>query len=75
MAADSDTIEIDGELLIPVMDYVRFMLAREAANTGFSGADGYWREREREFYASYEQSLYNGRRVSLPNPRPVVPNA
>ena len=74
VSADSDTIEVDGELLTPLLEYTRFLLARDAANTALSGANNYWREREREFFSAYQNELNNGRVVSLPIPKLLVPN-
>ena len=54
VSADSDTIEIDGELLAPVYDKVRSMLAWEQAG-GDPGSD--WATRAREFDLAYRQGI------------------
>jgi hypothetical protein len=75
VSAATDTVEIDGELTAPLLDYSRYLLLEEAANTAGDGARSYLYERSREFLASYERHLYNGSRVRLPNPRLRVPDA
>ena len=64
VSADSDTIEIDGELLAPVYDKVRSMLAWEQAG-GDPGSD--WATRAREFDLAYRQGI-NGSAVIKARP-------
>ena len=75
VSAATDTVEVDGDLVAPLLDYTRYLLLQEAANSSGDGAKGYLQERSREFLQSYELHLYNGHRVKLPNPRLRVPDA
>ena len=75
VSAATDTVEVDGDLVAPLLDYTRYLLLQEAASSSGDGAKGYLQERSREFLQSYEVHLYNGHRVKLPNPRLRVPDA
>jgi hypothetical protein len=75
VSAATDTVEVDGDLAAPLLDYALYLLLEEAANTSGDGARGYLKERSGEFLQSYERHLLNGSRVRLPNPRLRVPDA
>ena len=75
VSAATDTVEVDGDLAAPVIDYALHLLLQEAANSSGDGAKGYLQEKSIEFLQAYELHLYNGHRVKLPNPRMRVPDA
>ena len=52
VSADSDTIEIDGELLVPLYEKVRSMLAWERASR-----DDTWIVRAQEFDRAYLNAI------------------
>ena len=71
VSADSDTIEIDGELLVPVYEKVRSMLAWEKAG---GDVDSTWGRRAREFDLAYRNAINspdiaNARASLVPNRR------
>jgi len=59
VSADSDTIEIDGELLVPLYEKVRSLLAWERAG---GDPDSGWAIRAREFDLAYREAI-NGTAV------------
>jgi hypothetical protein len=71
VSADSDTIEIDGELLVPVYEKVRGMLAWEKAG---GDVDSTWGRRAQEFDLAYRNAINspdiaNARASLVPNRR------
>ena len=69
VSSDSSTIEIDGELLHPVYDRVRMMIAqRMAANNPGSN----WAELARQYEASYTRAV-EGDLVKTSSPLVAVP--
>ena len=71
VSADSDTIEIDGELLVPVYEKVRSMLAWEKAG---GDVDSTWGRRAQEFDLAYRNAINspdiaNARASLVPNRR------
>jgi hypothetical protein len=71
VTADSDTIEIDGELLVPVYEKVRSMLAWEKAG---GDVDSTWGRRAQEFDLAYRNAINspdiaNARASLVPNRR------
>ena len=69
VSSDSSTIEIDGELLHPVYDRVRMMIAqRMAANN--PGSD--WAEMARQYEASYVRAV-EGNLVKVKSPPVAIP--
>lgn len=75
VSADTDTIEIDGELLAPLYDYTRLLMAKQVANESVAGTNDWWARKVREYQASVDRHLNNGRFISLPNVRAKVPDA
>ena len=69
VSSDSSTVEIDGELLHPVYDRVRMMIAqRMAANN--PGSD--WAEMARQYEASYVRAV-EGDLVKVKSPPVAIP--
>ena len=75
VSADTDTLELDGELLEPMYDMVRAELCQEAASVGI------YDEKERAFwfgqaafYRNRGADYIQRRKVSLPNPRIKIPD-
>jgi len=75
VSADTDTIEIDGELLEPMYDAVRAELAQEAASVSVMDTKerDFWFG-QAAFYRDRSRSALIRRHISLPNPRIQVPD-
>jgi len=72
VTADSDTFEVDADLLMPLYDRTRQLLSEDAANSSFSGGREFWRERAAEYRGKWETALtYAGLRqvvqLNVPN--------
>ena len=75
VSADTDTFEVDGELLEPVYDAVRSELCHEAANVGiYSGKEQDFWLGQAGFYRNRSEATITRRRISFPNPRVKVPD-
>ena len=75
VSADTDTFEVDGELLEPVYDAVRAELCHEAANVGiYSGKEQDFWLGQAGFYRNRSEATITRRRISFPNPRVKVPD-
>lgn len=70
VSADTDTIEIDGELLEPLYDFVRSMLCQERAYRRAGEPNQGWLNRADYFDQSYQLAIERGVGVSLGSPRP-----
>jgi hypothetical protein len=75
VSADTDTFEVDGELLEPVYDAVRAELCQEAATVGiYSGKEQEFWLGQSGFYRSRSEQSITRRRISFPNPRVKIPD-
>ena len=75
VSADTDTFEVDGELLEPVYDAVRSELCHEAANVGiYSGKEQDFWLGQAGFYRNRSEATITRRRISFPTPRVKVPD-
>ena len=75
VSADTDTFEVDGELLEPVYDAVRAELCQEAATVGiYSGKEQDFWLSQSGFYRRRSETAITRRRISFPNPRVKVPD-
>ena len=69
VSADSDTVEIDGELLHPLYDKVRQLVALRMAAADPSS---YWTEAARQYEESYVRAV-EGNLVKVKAPPVAVP--
>ena len=75
VSSDTDTFEIDGDLLEPVYDAVRAELLQEVANVGiFKPAEVDFWFKQAAFYRQRSESGLQRRHISVPNPRLKVPD-
>mgnify|MGYP003136072239 CR=1 FL=1 len=75
VSADTDTFEVDGELLEPVYDAVRAEMCQEAATVGiYSGKEQDFWFGQAAFYRNRSESSITRRRISFPNPRIKIPD-
>lgn len=75
VSADTDTFEVDGELLEPVYDAVRAELCQEAATVGiYSGKEQDFWLGQSGFYRNRSEQSITRRRISFPNPRVKIPD-
>jgi hypothetical protein len=75
VSADTDSFEVDGELLEPVYDAVRAELAQETATVGImdSTERDFWFG-QAAFYRNRSTAGISTRHISIPNPRIKVPD-
>lgn len=66
VSADTDTIEIDGELLEPLYNKIRQLICDEKA---MGNAESYWFTQARQFEADYNRAVESGA-VGIRTPRP-----
>jgi hypothetical protein len=72
--ADSDTFEVDIDLLDPLYNLTRAYMCQERADTA-KGRDTIriWRDRQAIFMAAYDGNLANGKVLRTPRPRLAIP--
>lgn len=75
VSADTDTFEVDGEMLEPIYDAVRAEMCQEAATVGiFSGKEQDFWLGQSGFYRNRSEQSITRRRISFPNPRVKIPD-
>lgn len=74
VSADSDTFEVDGELLEPLYALTRAYMCEERARQKPSEATE-WTERYEQYIAIYDADLSMGKRLSLPRSRLQIPTS
>ena len=74
VTVDTSTVEIDGEQLEPLYDYVRAYLAGERANQSRGDQRVEWKRLQSEFSANYQESINGSGSIRI-RPQLKVPNA
>lgn len=75
VSADTDTIEVDGELLVPLYDKTRLLIAESALHNREYGQHDFWRSKAQTLAARLSRSFNRmGHYVHAPNPRPRIPD-
>ena len=75
VSADTDTVEIDRDVLEPLYNKTREYLVAERAGAFGYGTDGYmeWKSKEAEYRALYDQWVRGRARSLAPMPAPKAP--
>jgi hypothetical protein len=74
VSADTDLIEIDGDLLQPLYDRTRELAANELSIGLADKERSEWQAKSMEFRARWQDALNRGYRIKAPNPRSKIPN-
>lgn len=74
VSADTDTIEIDGELLGPLYAKTREYLCQEQATRSSGEEYIKWKRLQSEYADDFEEAVRNGYRLKAPNPIGIAPD-
>jgi hypothetical protein len=75
VSADSDTFEVDRDLLDPLYNLTRAYLCEERARQSSEGRRIMWIQRKDEYMMAYANDLDNGKYLHMPRPRLAQPAA